>query len=56
MTNPLPLDQMSREDEIALARRILAFVPDEYDDDQLLGIGKRARHWVLKAAFETPEV
>lgn len=37
---------------IGLARRCLAAVPDAYTEDQLDDIGRRARHWVLKAARE----
>jgi hypothetical protein len=34
---------------IGLARNCLAAVPDAYTEDQLDDIGRRARHWTLKA-------
>lgn len=42
----------SQEDAIALARRILATVSDNYTEAQLNDIGQRARHWVMKAYRE----
>ena len=39
-------------DHVGLARRILAAVPDAFTDTQLDGIGRRARHWVMKAFRE----
>lgn len=42
----------SRVDAVALARRILAQVPDSYTEDQLNDIGQRARHWVMQAYRE----
>jgi hypothetical protein len=41
-----------REFHIGLARRCLAVVPDAYTEDQLDDIGRRARHWVVKAVRE----
>lgn len=42
----------SRVEAVALARRILANVSDNYTEDQLNDIGQRARHWVMKAYRE----
>jgi len=41
-----------REFNIGLARRCLAAVPAAYTEDQLDDIGRRARHWVVKAVRE----
>jgi hypothetical protein len=42
----------SRQDAIALARRILAGVPETYTETELNDIGQRARHWVMQAWSE----
>lgn len=36
-------------DELALARRILAATSEDFTDEQLTDIGRRARHWVTQA-------
>lgn len=41
-----------RVDAVALARRILANVSDNYTEEQLNDIGQRARHWVMRAYRE----
>src|ERR1035437_730286 len=50
------LDEFERSTDrarhIALARNCLAAVPDSYTEDQINDVGRRARHWVTKAARE----
>lgn len=60
MTDPVALDAAidsfehaaDREFHIGLARNCLASVPDDYTDDQLDDIGRRARHWAMRALRE----
>ena len=48
----LEVFELQFKDNVGLARRLLANVPDNYSEVQLNDIGTRALFWVLKAYRE----
>jgi DNA-binding NarL/FixJ family response regulator len=53
---PSSRSTFDRKAAIALARNILANMPDSYTEEQLNDIGTRARHWVWVSVRDQPHL